>query len=220
MSKLTLSFKGKILKVYPIFRGQMLIGQDPSCPIHIDSLAIAPQHARIDTQDQTSILVDLGSEQGTFVNNQPIKKHLLEDGNIIRVGKHTLQYIFEEVSDLRNIEESELSSSNIAQPVQKVVAKTEEPAPDTHKQLNGWLQILNGQNLGRTLSLSRSMTNLGKPGVATAVITRRNDGYFLSHLEGNMPPIVNDKPIGDSSFKLSDGNTIQIGNIKMQFYME
>ena len=219
MSKLTLSFKGKILKVYPIFRGQMLIGQDPSCPINIDSLALDPQHARIDTQDQTSILVDLGSEQGTFVNQEPVKKHLLKDGDIIRVGKHTLQYVFEEVEDLRNIEESELSSSKIIQPTLEAHKKTEE-APTTNKQQNGWLQILNGQNLGRTLSLNRSMTNLGKPGVATAVITRRNDGYFLSHLEGKMPPIVNNNPIGESSYKLTDGNTIQIGNIKMQFYME
>ena len=70
------------------------------------------------------------------------------------------------------------------------------------------------------MSLNRSMTNLGKPGVATAVITRRNEGYFLSHLEGEKTPLVGDTPIGSHSVKLCDGDTIQIGNVKMQFFLD
>ncbi|VAX09984.1 hypothetical protein MNBD_GAMMA25-195 [hydrothermal vent metagenome] len=218
MSKLTLSFKGTILKIFPILRGQMLIGHDPACHLLIDSLALAPEHARIDTQDQTSILVDLGSEQGTFVNQKRIDKHLLEDGDTIRVGKHTLQYLFEEVADLSNVKDVHMSSVKLKQPNFPDVEADEPMSKRLNK--NGWLQILNGQNLGRTLSLNRSMTNLGKPGVATAVITRRDGAYFLSHLEGKRPPSVDEEPIGERSHKLHDGNTIQIGNIKMQFYME
>ncbi len=218
MSKLTLSFKGTVLKVFPILRGQMLIGHDPACHLHIDSLALAPRHARVDTKDQTSILVDLESEQGTFVNQKRIDKHLLEDGDIIRIGKHTLQYIFEEVEDLSHVKDLHLSRLNTNKPAAPVTHESEKAAG--HAPQNGWLQILNGQNLGRTLSLNRSMTNLGKPGVATAIITRRNGDYFLSHLEGKRPPSIDDEPIGDRSYKLHDGNTIQIGNIKMQFYME
>ena len=218
MSKLTLSFKGTVLKVFPILRGQMLIGHDPACHLHIDSLALAPRHARVDTQDQTSILVDLETEQGTFVNQKRIDKHLLENGDIIRIGKHTLQYIFEEVADLSHVEDLHLPRLNTSKA--SVAAPQESEKPEHHAQKNGWLQILNGQNLGRTLSLNRSMTNLGKPGVATAIITRRDGAYFLSHLEGKRPPSIDDQPIGDRSYKLHDGNTIQIGNIKMQFYME
>ncbi|HEB86414.1 MAG TPA: FHA domain-containing protein [Gammaproteobacteria bacterium] len=218
MSKLTLSFKGTVLKVFPILRGQMFIGHDPACHLHIDSLALAPRHARVDTKDQTSILVDLESEQGTFVNQKRIDKHLLEDGDIIRIGKHTLQYIFEEVADLSHVEDLHLSRPNISKLAVPVTHESEKAA--SHAPKNGWLQILNGQNLGRTLSLNRSMTNLGKPGVATAIITRRNGAYFLSHLEGKRPPSIDDEPIGDRSYELRDGNTIQIGNIKMQFYME
>ncbi len=218
MSKLTLSFKGTVLKVFPILRGQMLIGHDPACHLHIDSLALAPRHARVDTQDQTSILVDLETEQGTFVNQKRIDKHLLENGDIIRVGKHTLQYIYEEVADLSHVEDLHLTKLNTDKA--DLAVHQESKKAESRVQKNGWLQILNGQNLGRTLSLNRSMTNLGKPGVATAIITRRDGAYFLSHLEGKRPPSIDDEPIGDRSYKLRDGNTIQIGNIKMQFYME
>lgn len=212
MSKLSLSFKGSLLRVYPILKGSMLIGRDPECTIHIDSLAISPQHARIDTRDQTSVLVDLDSENGTYIGQDKIDKHLLQDGDVIRIGKHTLAYKYEEDLDMAHVDD---------QPAPEIVEITpqeeQKPARETRQ---GWLQILNGQNLGKTLSLNRSMTNLGKPGVATAVITRRDDGYFLSHLEGEHPPLVDNEPLGEHSLKLEDGNTIQIGNIKMLFYLD
>lgn len=221
MSKLTLSFKSKVLRVFPLQQGMMEIGSDPSCLIHIDSLAVQDKHARIETHGHDSILFDLKTNDGTFVNQDRVTEHKLVDGDHIRVGKHTLTYKYEEISSL----ESNESSTSID--ITPMLNTTEEPALSqeipavtdvAHKQ--GWLQILNGQNLGKTLSLTRSMTNIGKPGVATAVITRRHDGYFISHLEGKHPPKVGNKNIGEHSIKLEDGDTITIGNINMQFYLE
>lgn len=227
MSKLTLSFKGTVLRVFPVLKGSMLVGNDPKCKLHIDSLAIQPQHARIDTQGDTSVLVDLDTQAGTFINNVRINKQMLKDGDVIRVGKHLLTYQYESVPELTealdlelDIEPMELvskTSSETTTPEQNTATPTVN-APEG-KRL-AWLQIMNGQNLGKTISLNRAMTNLGKPGVATAVITRRNDGYFLSHLEGDKPPMVNNKPIGTHSYKFIDGDTVQIGNIKMQFFLD
>ena len=67
MSKLTLSFKGKVLKVFPVLKGSMTLGSDPSCTLHIDSLAIQPQHAQIDTVNSDSVIRDLGTEEGTCI---------------------------------------------------------------------------------------------------------------------------------------------------------
>lgn len=221
MSKLTLSFKTKVLRVFPLQQGIMEIGSDPSCSIHIDSLAVQDRHARIETHGNDSILFDLKTDDGTFVNQNRINEHKLADGDIIRVGKHLLTYKFEEFSSL---EADESSTSIDITPVLETeiqdaaIEIPEEPENTRLKQ--GWLQILNGQNLGKTMALTRSMTNLGKPGVATAVITKRNDGYFISHLEGKYPPKVGQQPIDDRSVKLEDGDTITIGNINMQFYLE
>lgn len=220
LSKLTLSFKGTNLRVYPVLKGKMLIGSDPVCTIHIDSLALEPEHARIDTQQNTSVIVDLDSETGTFVNNQRIKKHMLADGDLIRVGKHTLAFEFKLLPE--TIDDStvqlEINDPDLAAAIQEMEPEP-EPTIEEGKR-RAWLQIMNGQNLGKTLSLNRAMTNLGKPGVATAIITRRNEGYFLSHLEGEKTPLVGDTCIGTQSVKLNDGETIQIGNIKMQFFLD
>lgn len=91
---------------------------------------------------------------------------------------------------------------------------------EAQEKTQGWLQIMNGANLGKTMSLNKSMTNLGKPGVSTAVITKRPDGYFISQLEGEHPLLIKNEKLGSSSQQLIDGDTIQIGNIKMQFYLE
>ena len=222
MSKLTLSFKSKVLRVFPLQQGMMEMGSDPSCLIHIDSLAVQDKHARIETHGHDSILFDLKTDDGTFVNQDRVTEHKLVDGDMIRVGKHTLSYKFEEISSL----ESNESSTSID--ITPMLNTTEEPVlkdevaevSNETQPKQGWLQILNGQNLGKTLSLTRSMTNIGKPGVATAVITRRHDGYFISHLEGKHPPKVGNKEIGEHSVKLEDGDTITIGNINMQFYLE
>jgi len=221
VSKLTLSFKSKVLRVFPLQQGIMEIGSDPSCLIHIDSLAVKDKHARIETHGHDSILFDLKTDDGTFVNQNRISEHKLADGDMIRVGKHTLSYKYEEISRLESNESSTsiditpILDTQQNSPVEDI---PEEPVSTKAKQ--GWLQILNGQNLGKTMALTRSMTNLGKPGVATAVITKRNDGYFISHLEGKHPPKVAGQPIDDRSVKLADGDTITIGNINMQFYLE
>lgn len=210
MSKLTLSFKGRVLKIFPVLQGEMVIGNSPACTIHIDSLALAEQHAIVSTSQSESHIRDLGSEDGTYVNNTRIQEHKLKDGDIIRVGKHTLTYAFDEV-----VENAALPEPVVEEIEPEAVAENKGDGNRT-----AWIQIMNGQNLGKTLSLNRAVTNLGKPGVATAVIARRSEGYFISHLEGDVSPSVTGKNIGGETLKLSDGDVIQIGNIKMQFYYE
>lgn len=202
MAKLTLSFKDKVLKVYYVEPGEIVIGSDPACQIHIDSLALHPRHAAITTENRKSVVRDLGSPEGTFVNETRLNgPHQLKHDEIIRIGKHTLLYTTDPADELEDIQDS--GSGDFI--------------PKTADKRQGWLQLLNGANVGKTISITRSMTNLGKAGVQTAVITRRDEGFFLSHLEGERPPQVDGQSIGEKSWKLEDGNIIQIGNIKMMF---
>jgi len=203
VAKLTLSFKDKVLKVYHVEPGEMVIGSDPACQIHIDSLALQPRHAAITTENRKSVIRDLNTPDGTLVDNKKLTEpHQLKHDEVIRVGKHSLLFTTEledEYATENTSDESDL----------KIVPK--------HPPKHAWLQLLNGANVGKTISLTRNMTNIGKAGVQTAVITRRDEGFFLSHLEGDRSPQVDGHAIGDKSWKLEDGNIIQIGNVKMQF---
>jgi hypothetical protein len=62
------------------------------------------------------------------------------------------------------------------------------------------------------------LTKLGKTDVQVAIITRRTNGYFISHLEGASTPIVNNVPIGERSHRLSNHDVIDILGIKMKFF--
>lgn len=203
MAKLTLSFKDKVLKVYYVEPGEMVIGSDPSCQIHIDSLAVQPRHSSITTENRKSVVRDLGSTDGTFVDNKQLSgPHQLKHDELIRVGKHTLLFTTDPADEFAD----ELPPEQTAE--LKITPKAPKQA---------WLQMMNGANVGKTISINKNMTNIGKAGVQTAVIARRDEGFFISHLEGERAPTVDGQSIGDKSRKLEDGNVIQIGNIKMLF---
>jgi hypothetical protein len=58
--------------------------------------------------------------------------------------------------------------------------------------------------------------------VQVAVISRRAEGYFLTHIEGEAGgspkfPIVNGDPIGPRSYQLRNHDVIELAGIKMEF---
>ncbi|WJW74784.1 FHA domain-containing protein [Thiohalobacter sp. IOR34] len=196
MAKLTLSFRDKKLRIFPLTCGEAVIGRDPDCEIHIDSLAVQPRHAVIAADGEHYRIQALEGEEQLFVNNQQVDERLLADGDHIRIGKHILTFSEEPGDNLLELPRF-------------------KPQPAT-----GWLQIMSGSHLGRTIRLDRSMLRLGKSGQQSAMISRRSDGYYLSHLEGDEPPQVNQQPIGERSRRLADGDQIRIGRLELHFFLD
>lgn len=225
MPKLTLSFKGKLLKYFPIGEGETVIGSAPESAVFIDSLAIQPRHASIVIEGDKAVLRDLETPEGTFVNATRIgSEYQLKNGDNIRVGKHNLIYTAEPAEATAEpnmaVPLEEHIPEEAAKPQGADAPESDEVEFEARAPRHAFLQILNGQNLGKTISLNRKLVNLGKSGVQMAVIAHRNDGYFLSHLEGEASPKVGDTSIGDKAWQLNEGDVIQIGNIKMQFYLQ
>ncbi len=94
-AKLILSMDGLVLKEIPLTKERMAIGRKPHNDIQIDNLAISGEHAVIVTILNDSFLEDLGSTNGTFINGQSVKKHFLQNGDTIELGKYRLKYINE-----------------------------------------------------------------------------------------------------------------------------
>jgi len=84
----------------------------------------------------------------------------------------------------------------------------------------GAIQLLSGGNAGRELELSKPLTTLGKPGVQVAVMTRRPQGYFITHVEGAQRPTVNGQAIGAAPHALKDHDLVEIAGIKMEFFLK
>lgn len=94
-AKLILSMDGLVLKEIPLTKERTTIGRKPHNDIQIDNLAISGEHSVIVTILNDSFLEDLNSTNGTYVNGQPIKKHFLQNNDVVELGKYKLKYINE-----------------------------------------------------------------------------------------------------------------------------
>ncbi len=92
MAKLILKFKDKAIKEYPVSSEPIRIGRLPDNHIIIDNPAVSKHHALIEIKGGSTLLTDLNSTNGTFLNDKKIQKTELSNGDIMIIGKHTLIY--------------------------------------------------------------------------------------------------------------------------------
>ena len=95
MAKLILSVDGTVLKEITLMKERTTLGRKPHNDIQVDNLAVSGEHAAIITILNDSFIEDLNSTNGTLVNGKPIKKHFLQNNDVIEIGKHKLKYFGE-----------------------------------------------------------------------------------------------------------------------------
>ena len=234
MAKLILSMDGLVLKEITLTKERMTIGRRPTNDIQIDNLAISGEHAAVVTILNDSFLEDLNSTNGTLVNSQPIKKHFLKNGDIVELGKYKLKYITEQAQQADpDYEKTMVLRPNMLKPQAPTPPASPQsagefaaqrpqtpPIPPVAPQALGAIQILNGANAGRELELTKTLTTLGKPGVQVAVIARRPQGYFVTHVEGEKFPALNGQSLDSQAHPLKDHDVIEIAGIKMEFFLK
>jgi pSer/pThr/pTyr-binding forkhead associated (FHA) protein len=280
MAKLILSMDGLVLKEIPLSKERTTIGRKAHNDIQIDNLAVSGEHAVIVTILNDSFMEDLGSTNGTLVNGNPVKKHFLQNNDVIELGKYKLKFIQEQgaqpaaaaadfektmvlrpsamkaaaeqakaaglggaqaaqaarqaavhqmaasaaatgVADKDN-KGAQIAAAQVAAPAAPAAPAAAPaaaaPAAPKSSQPLGAIQLLSGGNAGKELELSKPLTTLGKPGVQVAVLTRRPQGYFITHVEGAQRPTVNGQPIGSAPHALKDHDLVEIAGIKMEFF--
>jgi len=52
------------------------------------------------------------------------------------------------------------------------------------------------------------------------VITRRPQGYFITHVEGATLPVLNGKALDAQAHALSDHDVIELAGVKMEFFFK
>lgn len=92
MPKLTLKFADRELQECAVGTHPVSIGRLPDNNVVIDNPAVSGRHARVYREGNHYVLEDLKSTNGTFVNDKPIARHTLLEGDVVLVGKHTLVF--------------------------------------------------------------------------------------------------------------------------------
>jgi predicted component of type VI protein secretion system len=231
---------GLVLKEIPLHKERLSIGRKPNNDVQIDNLAISGHHAVITTILDDAFLEDQNSTNGTYVNGQPIKKHVLRNNDVIELGKYRIKFLadsaqpglspseFVDTAALKPIfpnpaadfASSEGAGESAATQTQLLSSAARDASIDEPLgQRVGVVQILNGANAGRELELSKSLTTLGKPGKQVAVIARRPHGYFITHVEGLAFPQVNGRALDAQARRLNDHDIVEIAGVKMEFFL-
>ena len=92
MPKLILKFDERELQECAVGTHPVSIGRLPDNKIVIDNPAVSGRHARVLREGNHYVVEDLKSTNGTFVNEKPIARHTLLEGDVVLVGKHSLVF--------------------------------------------------------------------------------------------------------------------------------
>jgi hypothetical protein len=224
MARLVLSLDGVVLREINLSKERTTVGRRSHNDVVIDNLAVSGEHAVIFQSGGDPYLEDLGSTNGTTVNGQPIKKHLLQSGDMIEIGKYRLRFLAD--GDPGTESEVDIDTS---QPLRRefygpgpATIQVRQPGTLPADGSGGMgvaamIKILSGANAGRELALVKALTTIGRPGHQVAVITRRPTGYFIAHVEGEVFPAVNGANLGSAAHPLRDKDVIELAGVKMEF---
>ena len=99
MARLILSLDSQVLAEYNMSKERYTIGRLPDNDVRIDNPAVSGHHSLIINILNDSFLEDLNSTNGTYVNGKLIKKHALQNGDVITIGHHQLRFTDEPAND-------------------------------------------------------------------------------------------------------------------------
>ncbi|HPA91546.1 MAG TPA: FHA domain-containing protein [Quisquiliibacterium sp.] len=192
-ARLVLSAADGNTRSYPILTTDVRIGRRPFNEVVLDDLTVSGAHAVIVSDDGRRLLRDLDSRNGTVLNGTPIRSARLEHGDLIEIGVYRLRYLVDRA------------------PV--APARASADAPPTPAAL----ERMSGPERGRMLALERPITSISGGASQVAVVSRRKNGYYVTHLEGLAFPVVNGDAIGLVSHPLLDGDLIELSGTLYRF---
>lgn len=71
----------------------VVIGRGDDCELQIDEQSVSRRHARVELGTDAFVVADLQSTNGTFVNDSPIIRAKLTDGDYLRVGNCIFRFL-------------------------------------------------------------------------------------------------------------------------------
>jgi hypothetical protein len=224
MATMKLMFEGNVEGEYKLPPGKTLtIGRRNTNDIVVENLVVSGAHAKIDALEEGYLLTDLRSKNGTFVNETPVSNYWLQDGDVVRIGKHTLTLA---------LDAAEAFSLDVADDgmEQTMVFGTGEFRPNiTQPKAPAYLTFLKGGQ--GEIPLTKKLVKIGKDfsndvvvsgftvGPTAATISKQPEGYYISYVGGFSKPKVNGKTIGES-LMLQEFDVIEIGSAKLEFLLK
>lgn len=206
MPKLTVSVDGVEIQQVYLHRTRTNLGRRPDNHIVLPDLAVSGAHCAFTLHGLSEVVVeDLGSTNGTYINGHMVRKHQLQDGDEITIGKFKIHY----------------ASTNELTEAGKTTAMhlDDFSKPQTTGAQHASLKVLSGSSAGLEIPVVKAVATFGKPGVSLVVIAHRRQGYFVSCMDSTQPPTLNGKPISDDPVLLAHRDILELAGTAMEFLL-
>ncbi|MBE7367875.1 FHA domain-containing protein [Ramlibacter pallidus] len=202
MPQLIATVKGVEVRHVHLKKDRTTLGRKPENDIVLDTMVVSGQHCAFDLVGVADVfLVDLGSTNGTYVNDRMVKERThLNDGDVIAIGPYRIKFL----------QASEEPSTFFG----TTSFHTSELQP-----LHASFAVLTGTSAGLEVPVVKAVTTFGKPGVSVVSVAQRRGAYFVTHLGGETRPLLNDKPIGEEPLMLSDRDVLDLAGTQMRFHL-
>lgn len=201
MPQLIASVKGVEVKHVYLHKDRTTLGRKPGNDIVLDTMVVSGQHCAFDLVGVADVyLQDLGSTNGTYVNDRMVKERVkLNDGDVIAIGPYRIKYL--QASE-------EPSTFGGTQQFQA------EPAA-----LHASFSVLSGSSAGLEVPVVKAVTTFGKPGVSVVSVAHRRGGFFVTHLGGTTAPLLNGTALGTDPVQLADRDVLELAGTQMRFHL-
>ena len=107
VGRILVAHEGKTVEERELKPGRLVIGRTSDNDLQIDSKFISRHHCQIVTQADACVIEDLNSTNGIAVQSKRVRRHNLNDGDVVHVGQHEIMYIDERTPRLRNAADAE-----------------------------------------------------------------------------------------------------------------
>jgi hypothetical protein len=95
IARVLIAHEGQTVAERQLLPGRFIIGRTTDNDLQIDSKYVSRHHCQIISTPDGSVIEDLNSTNGIYVKQKRVRKHNLNDGDVVLVGKHELMYIDE-----------------------------------------------------------------------------------------------------------------------------
>ncbi len=95
LGRLLVATDGRTVQEISLRPGRVIIGRTPDNDVQIDSRFISRHHCQVTTTAHSSVVEDLNSTNGIYVKSNRVRRHYLNDGDVVLIGKHELLYVDE-----------------------------------------------------------------------------------------------------------------------------
>jgi pSer/pThr/pTyr-binding forkhead associated (FHA) protein len=112
------------------------------------------------------------------------------------------------------------SAETAAQPSVKKLPESDQAAPPPTEVQPARICYMAGELKGREVEVDRAFFSVGNPAGDLVLIRKRNTGYYLVKVGGEIPPTLNGNPVKAGGVQLHNGDRIELGKLSLEFRLQ